>query len=331
MRLRKVDMSQKLMRSSKMMTDFQVVFEGLNQGDSFKRIKSENESIAVFCGLRENNLPSIAFMTKTPPILIESTQCIKVSQWQEKDDIYWSSLDLQLANARSIFYALCFDLFEVTNETKTDTQAMIAIKNRYLMWRKLFRKVKSPMSFEEYQGLYGELYFLCNYLLKRYDADTAVKSWSGANKTAKDFSINSDWYEVKTISTNSSEIRISSLTQLEADTPGKLVVNRVEKMSDEYSDGCSTVDELVSLIIRAINDDETRDLFLSKLNDYGYSVEDIQSFPHFKTHSSNNYLVDNKFPRLISSSIPYKEIIKVAYSISLNGITSFMEVERVNN
>ena len=85
------------------MIDIQKIYDELQQGDSFKRIKQENSPISIYCGLREANMPSIAFLCKTPPILIESTQYLRVSQWEEKDKVYWTSFDLQLANARTIF------------------------------------------------------------------------------------------------------------------------------------------------------------------------------------------------------------------------------------
>ena len=120
------------------MIDIQKIFEELNQCDNFKKIKLENSPINVFLGCREKMLPSIAFMSSNPPILIESTQCIKVSQWEEKEKVYWSSFDLQASDARVIFYALCMDLINSTQGEKTDNDALLQVRNRYTIWRKMF-------------------------------------------------------------------------------------------------------------------------------------------------------------------------------------------------
>lgn len=314
------------------MIDIQKIFEELNQVDSFKKIKSKGSPVSIFCGIREANLPSVAFMTQNPPLVIESTQYLKVSQWEEKEEVYWSSFDLQLMNARTIFYALCMDLIKAADGTKNDSEAMIAIKNRYMIWRKMFRKATSPMSLEEYQGLFGELYFLYFRLIKLVGVDNAINSWSGSSRTAKDFSINEDWYEVKTITSSAHEVEISSLTQLESDNVGRLIVVRVEKMSEEYNDSHSTVEELISLILEQTDDEEIKEKFIEKVTLYGYVAEiDTQQFPRFKVNSVYNYRVENDFPKIASKDIPYDEITQITYSISINGINRFLEVDDVNN
>lgn len=314
------------------MIDIQKIFEELNQCDNFKKIKLENSPINVFLGCREKMLPSIAFMSSNPPILIESTQCIKVSQWEEKEKVYWSSFDLQASDARVIFYALCMDLINSTQGKKTDNDALLQVRNRYTIWRKMFKKASTPMSVESYQGLFGELYFLWKRLSKNIGLENAINAWSGSAKTAKDFSFEEEWYEVKTITTGATDVTISSLTQLEAENQGKLVIVRVERMSEQYDDGQSTVEQLVSLILNAINDYEIRDSFLEKITAYGYYAGmDVSAFPKYKVASINSYIVGVDFPRLTTKDINYDEITKVTYSLSLSGIKKYMEVENADN
>lgn len=310
------------------MIDIQKIYDELQQGDSFKRIGNDKSPISIYCGLREVDMPSIAFMCKNPPILIESTQYLRVSQWEEKDKIYWTSFDLQLANARTIFYALCLDLINAATGAKNENDAMRAVKSRYMVWRKMFRKATTPMSFEAYQGLYGELYFLYFEMTKKYLLEDAIKSWSGASRTAKDFSIDEEWFEVKTITTNATEVKISSLTQLDSDEEGHLVVLRVEKMSEEYNDGHATVNELMSLILKDISDEGLKDNFLEKVAAYGYVTEDeLQPYPTFKVHRIDSYRVDEQFPKITSRDVAFDEITKVTYCISTNGTKGFLEVQ----
>lgn len=310
------------------MINIQEIFESLNQGDSFKRIKNEESPLNIFCGIREESLPSIAFMTQNPPLLIESTQYLKVSQWGENSNTYWSSFDLQLLNARTIFYSLCIDLIRASEGASSDEEAMLAVKNRYMIWRKMFRKSSNPMSLEEYQGLYGELYFLLFKLEPKVGIQNAVKAWSGANRTAKDFALNEDWYEIKTISVNSQEVKISSLAQLEDDNAGRLVVVKVEKMAEEFDNGNATVEHLVSTILDKIDDVQLRDFFLEKVALYGYSADiDENIFPKYKVTTVNSYIVDEGFPKITSRDVQHPEIGKVSYTISLNGIACYLEEE----
>lgn len=219
------------------MIDVQKIFEELNRADGFIKIKIEESPVGIYCGVKENGLPCLAFMSQHPPLTIESTQYLQVTQWSENNSVYWSRFDLGLGNARTVFYSLCIDLIKASVGCNNDEQAMNAIKNKYMIWRKMFRKAKGSMTEESYKGMFGELYFLKHYLWPQIGLSNAIRSWSGPDLTAKDYSYKEDWYEVKTISTNSNSVSISSLTQLESVTSGHLVVVRVEQMSSEYNEG----------------------------------------------------------------------------------------------
>lgn len=314
------------------MIDIQEIFSQLNQEESFRRIKDVEGPISVYCGIREANLPCIAFLTNDPPVQIESTQCIKVSQWEESDKTFWSRFDLQSSNARAIFYSLCIDLIESTAGAKDSNEAIYNVKNRYSIWRKMFKRPSTMMSIEEYQGLFGELYFLYYRLAAKVGAENAIKAWSGAKRTAKDFSINEDWYEIKTITTGASEVKISSLNQLEANNEGHLVVVRVERMAENYSDGHSSVDEIIHTIMSEELDLSVKDDFMDKITAYGYSADmDMSLFPKYCVKSVDKYLVNDNFPRLTSKDITRDEIVRVTYTLSVNAIKKYMEADNGNN
>lgn len=314
------------------MIDIQEIFSQLNHEESFRRIKDIEGPISVYCGIREANLPSIAFLTEDPPALIESTQCIKVSQWEEREKTFWSRFDLQSSNARAIFYSLCLDLIESTVGAKDTNEAIFNVKNRYSIWRKMFKRPSTVMSIEEYQGLFGELYFLYYNLAARVGVEDAIKAWSGAKRTAKDFSYNEDWFEIKTITTGASEIKISSLNQLEADNEGRLMVVRVERMAENYSDGHSSVDEIIKTIMDEEMDLAVKDDFMEKITAYGYSADmDMSLFPRYCVKAIDTYIVNDSFPRLTTKDIAHDEIVRVTYTLSVNAIKKYMEANDGNN
>lgn len=308
------------------MIDVQKIFEGLSGTDGFIKIKIEDSPVGVYCGVRENRLPSLAFMSQHPPLTIESTQYLQVTQWSEKNSVYWSRFDLELGSARTVFYSLCIDLINASVGCVSDEQAMNAIKNKYVIWRKMFRKAKSSMTEESYKGMFGELYFLKHYLWDKIGLCNAIRSWSGPDMMAKDYSYKSDWYEIKTISTNSNSVSISSLTQLEAESQGHLVIVRVEQMSNEYDEGDCSVEKLISDIMRSIDDETIKELFVSKILSYGYDFDGGENLFHrYRVASGKFYLVDNNFPRITTDSVPYEEIVKVTYSLALDGIRKYLE------
>lgn len=308
------------------MIDIQKIFEELKRTDGFIKIKMEESPVGIYCGKKENGLPSLAFMSKHPPLMIESTQYLQVTQWSEKETVYWSRFDLELESARMVFYSLCVDLIRATIGCTSDEHAMNAVKNKYMIWRKMFRNVQGSMTEENYKGLYGELYFLKHFLWKQIGLCNAIYSWSGPDMTAKDYAYKEDWYEIKTISTNSNSVTISSLTQLEAVTPGHLVIIRVEQMSDEYDEGDCCVEKIISDIMFNIEDEEVKELFVGKVISYGFNFDERENIFHrYRVADRKFYLIDNNFPRITTNNVPYEEVIKVSYSLSLDGIQKYVE------
>lgn len=132
----------------------------------------------------------------------------------------------------------------------------------------MFKKeTESNYSHEVLQGLFGELYFIKHYMLDKYDAKTAIQAWSGAEKRSKDFSVNTEWFEIKTIGANENKVEISSLAQLSSENIGHLVIIRVEAMSDEFNNGESCIGDLLKSIMGQINDETVEgNLILFYLN-----------------------------------------------------------------
>ena len=308
-----------------MKIDVQSIFEKAIANGNFIRLKEES-SIGIYYSLDENKQPSIAFLTKIPPTEIESTKCIKVSQFEESPKVYWTKMGLQSPAARLTFYSLCNDLIETAQKYNDENEAILAVANRYRNWKKLFQGSPKKMSEEEYKGLLGELLFLYKKMIPYYGVNVAINSWSGANKTAKDFSVKEEWYEVKSTSSSSSEVLISSLTQLESENEGYLIVVKTEKMSMEYSDGMSSVDEVANAIISQIDNEKVKDNFIYKLNEYGFDLEEKENENNrYRFVSLNSYRVDKSFPKITTQEVPCEAITKVAYSLSLAAIDGFKE------
>ena len=120
-------------------------------------------------------------------------------------------------------------------------------------------------------------------------------------------------------------MKITSIDQLDSNTTGHLVVVKVEKMSDEYNDGESTVGDLMSDIIALLQDNSTKEIFLEKLSTYGYSPSELMEKYRFSVDSLLQYKVDDEFPRLTRRIIPYEEITNALYELSLPMIEKYRE------
>jgi hypothetical protein len=191
-------------------------------------------------------------------------------------------------------------------------------------WIRLLKVTGSKkVSENEIRGLFGELVVLLNYMIPKYGSNRAVRSWTGAEQTKKDFSIDDTWYEVKTLSMGKATVTITSIEQLDSEIEGFLTVVKVEKMSKEYN-GISLQD-LIEEIIKILNQNE-QDIFINKLSEFGYDFFDDYSAYVYKIEETNFYVVDNKFPRILRQSLPV-EVINCTYDLDLILLTDYLVEE----
>lgn len=289
------------------------------------RAKTDDSAIGVYYGKNSDGNYRLAFLSKSQPPLIDSTNSLKVVQWSENTNLFWTCVDLIDDRARTVYYILGNDLIAAALSKTDDADAMIAVKNRFYSWRKMFQRASTFMTEEAYKGLFGELFVLNHIMIPQFGVEKAIRGWGGPDKTAKDFSINDTWWEVKTISVKSSTITITSLAQLESNVDGHLVAVKVERMSDAYDDGECMVSELMDSIVSQIKEDELREVFLTKLVAYGYSINNEGDNYRYSVDAVARYAVGNGFPRLTHKEVPFSEITNISYELSLPAIEQYKE------
>lgn len=287
-----------------------------------KKISIDNCVLRMYCAISSAGNCRLSILTENPIISIESTKSLKVIQGIEGTNSYWTCFELLDNTASNVFYSLCTDLIDSALYYKSESEAMASLTNRYYAWRVMFKKSR-PLSEEKIKGLFGELYFLHEYMIPLYGAEIAVNSWSGPDGTSKDFSVNELWYEIKTISTNAQVVKISSLAQLSADTDGQLYVVRTEKMSKEFNNGKCSINDLFNLILNMIKSNEVKEKFIIKLIDFGFDITDNSTNYKLKVDSVWSYLISDRFPRLIEKDVVFEEIGRVTYELILKSIDKF--------
>ena len=187
------------------------------------------------------------------------------------------------------------------------------------------RDAGGKISREVLQGLFGELYFMKKYMLDHFGAAVAVQAWSGPDFKSKDYAVDTEWFEVKTVGANTTTVHISSLAQLSSDHDGHLIVVKAEAMSDQFSNGESSIEELFNYIFAQINDETAEGIFLSKLSAFGFDSSDESFMSKFDVKSMTSYKVSGDFPRLTEKDITSPEICDVSYSLIINSLKDYME------
>ena len=306
------------------MINFEKIYTELEQ-DLIGRQKklALSSALKIFYGINSEGHYRIAFLSTIIPPKFGSTKTLKIYQGQESENVYWTCLDLVDHHAKQVFYSLCNDLVDAIVDEESEENALVLLKNRYFAWRLMFKKSKASITEERVKGLFGEMYFLLNYMTPKYGIDVAINSWSGPDGASKDFSKDMDWYEVKTTSSTATTVKISSISQLSSNTKGYLTIIKLEKMSDEYRDGQSSISELFTNILQNIKTDGLKEKFIAKLVAYGFDISDENIKLNFKTIDMQMYIVDENFPRLKETDIKFQEITKMTYELIINTLDKY--------
>lgn len=309
------------------MIDFESMYGSLTNELSGNQKKLNIHSvIGVYYGLSKDGNYRIAFLSSSVAPKIESTKMLRVTQGEEAANTYWTCFDLLQQDAKKVFFTFCANLIDAVTDIYDEQKALYALKKRYITWKTMFKRDSSnKLSREVLQGLFGELYFMKKYLLDRFGAAVAVQAWSGPDFKSKDYAVDTEWFEVKTVGANTATVHISSLAQLSSDHDGHLIVIKAEAMSDQFSNGESSIGELFDYIFTQINDETAEGIFLSKLSAFGFDSSDESFMSKFDVKSMNAYKVSGDFPRLTEKDIARPEICDVSYSLIINSLKDYME------
>lgn len=301
------------------------MFETISGEIGMQKMIELDSAVKAYHGISNNGHLRLSFMSSVVPPKMESTKLLKVTQGKEMDGVYWTSFDLLQTNAKEVFYSFCNDMVSAIEGIDEEKKALVYLKNRFHIWKSMFKRGGTSISAELLRGLFGELYFLHTDCSEKYGIDDAVAAWSGVDGTVKDFSIKTDWYEIKTVFSSAVSVKISSVFQLSSDVPGHLVIVKIEAMSPLYSNGKSSIGELLQAILEKIDIDETRELFIGKLAGYGLDLTDECCLEKYSVVSQNFYTVNSQFPRLLESDIKFQEICKISYELVINSLDRFKE------
>lgn len=293
------------------MIDFEKTFNSFDAPGAFNLVDSTHP-LDFYIGIDDRGRKCIILRSKFRPDTIKATSAIEISIGQVRNNIWSLGFHLVQNSMSGLFYKFCDDIIESSRNLPESVNGMTYVVKRYNSWKKMFYKLKREnLSETEIMGLIGELLFLRKEMLKKYSEEIAVNSWSGCDKTHKDFSVDLDWYEIKATKASSLTIRIHSIEQLDADNDGQLVVFELEKMSETF-DGY-TLNNVVRDVLNDISP-ELSDVLLEKLKSAGWEYNDEYDKYVYRITSYSKYLVNNDFPRIKKSNIS-NSIVKVEYDI----------------
>jgi len=240
------------------------VFEDISNDMGTQKRIEVTSAIKVYYGLNNEGNLRLSFMSSVAPPKMDSTKLLKVIQGKETEGIYWTNFDLLESTARQVYYSFCSDLVAAVESIAEEKKALVYLKNRFHIWKAMFKRSSTNISAEMLKGLFGELYFIDTVLESKYGISDAISAWSGSDGTAKDFSIGSEWFEIKTVAASSVSVKISSISQLSSATPGHMVVLSLNQCLRSMLTESQVLENCLVLYCRKSTRTKRRSCFLAR-------------------------------------------------------------------
>ena len=271
----------------------------------------------VRLGIDSKGRKSLRIESNFKPVKVQSTKKIEVNHF-ELTKTKAVTFSLTEESSQEIFYLLCEDLIKLCYlDEKTIYENVIS---RYKKWIEIFsNQTNNLLSENEIIGLLGELIFLDEYLLSNYEQENAIASWAGVEKTHKDFSIDNTWFEIKTTTSKTKNIKISSIEQLESDHDGYLIAFTLEKMSPEYEG--ITINKVFKNLISKLNENSKIE-FIKKITQAGFFYDAYYNDYVYSLIGKSKFLVNEKFPKLSRKNLS-KSIVSASYELNIETIKEF--------
>ena len=292
-----------------------------SQNGAFRRICIEHP-LDIYIGKDEFGHIALEFKGEFASRRVPTLKSFTVRQMEgtPKSQLFIILLDQDMLG---IFCSFIEDIIKSTEDVNNEQLGYDIIVERIFSWCKMFQLSRQELSESQIKGLIGELLFLRLKIEEIGELD-ALRSWSGPDKTKKDFSYGNDWWEIKTISAGKSIVQISSIEQLDSDNDGELVVYELEKMSELYN-GIKLM-RLASELYNNLFSNEAKDLLLSKFAEFNYDFTDKYDSYVFELKGMRIYSVNNIFPRL-SRSVSPNAIVDARYDLSLNELSQYLKTQ----
>ena len=290
--------------------------------NNYKRINA-NHPIDIYLGLNKNLKKSLVIIAEGEYEEPQSSRLIVVSISKREDEKVALSFDLLDNNFDDLLYRFCADILESTIESVSKNIIPFVV-TRWYNWISLFKNSNDNLLSEsEIKGLIGELYFLNEYMFKKYGYEKSLNSWMGPEMSHKDFEINKEWYEIKTVNDNALSVKISSLEQLDSNIVGNLVIIKVEQNNQEVENTVS-LNSYVDKIKNKLPSNLIY-LFEKKLLTVKYFYNTDYDKYIYSIRNSSFYSVKDNFPKIKSDNLS-RGIVKVSYEILLSEIDEFKVV-----
>ncbi|WP_265582299.1 PD-(D/E)XK motif protein [Methanofollis aquaemaris] len=290
-------------------------------------VRSSDLSRIIFFNVGKENLPSRNRFSQTRAMEVYSGKI-------PGDNSYAVCLILRDKSFSDLFSVLAVDIVSEIQDEPGEKAAVKRFVRRINTWISFFEKFgNSGLTPEKVRGLYGELWFIRQYLLSSKDRYKKIRGWTGPDGTPHDFQFGKTAFEVKTTATKKPwKVKISNEIQLDDSGIENLFLYHLALR--EIEGGAPTLPDLVDEILDNLKyTPEIRGYLLDMLLKAGYMEAQKDHYIHkgFIIYEENFYRICDGFPRLTGKDLP-EGTGDINYSVSLASAGSFItEKEKIDN
>lgn len=285
----------------------------------------ENHPFNLYAGIDEDGRLTLALNLKERPQSVQiKSDAFHCFRQQRLDESWFFILALEQSSLAPVFGRLCQDLVDTSWSIRDERELERLFVERLLLWKRLFDMGSDGLLGEsKIRGLIGELFVFRRLMeLSGFSHEAIAESWVGPLSAPQDFQFSDRCLEVKAVSQNNPNVKISSLEQLDSALPIRLSVVKLEKVDDSPSklmDLNSLVAEIEGLLdLRALK------TFRDRLLEAGYVDHPHYDSFKYSVVDYSEYVVTSAFPKLTPSTV-HSGITAADYAISLESIELFRD------
>jgi len=277
--------------------------------------RDENRRVILF-PISDSNIPNEREFPKSKGLIFEIKKLLL-------DQKVWKTITIKIKDKSfsDIFTSLIYDIIKNLPVNAQEDDFVKYILNRIKKWQRFLDKYsRDGLSLENQIGLFGELYFLSEYLFPVFDIDLSLDMWQGPYGKPQDIQYKNWAIEIKTtLKGDHKKLFINNLQQLNFKNfkDGLYLVSftLIRKLNIE-----KTLNFLVKSIYFKIGENfPAKNKFEELLHELGYLERHEKFYDKFgyDVGEIRIYRVNKDFPRLSIDLLP-NGIGDVSYSILLS-------------
>ena len=283
----------------------------------------------IFLGKNEKEQDSLLFRVDLPfpeGLLSELTNTSTIAVDLIQKDQMIICFDLLDANYQALFFSFAENMISYVSRQSNENTPFEAIILRYSQWQELLKINRTGLlSVEAIRGLIGELIFLKKYLIPKFGAKTSIGYWKGPIGADQDFRTENAWYEIKTITSGSESVLISSVEQLDSEQfgAGEIVIFALDATVSADPEAI-IIKKLIDEIKLQLNEKESYQLDNFIFTNLGYFDRPEYETGNYivRLSSTQRYAINDSSPVIRRSTIP-SAVISLKYNLSLVGLNAY--------